>query len=247
MGFWSKIVDTVASHKDGDFYISRTEERVAKFLQFMLAENCALIVQISGNTDSFRSAVVSVDTKTNKFVIDELSPRDGNELIIKGRGLNFTVQSRGLNALFSSSVEAVERNDGIVSFVCDVPAEIRYREDRQFYRYLIGVKRCEFVMVEKPGEKTKGTIFDVSEGGVGVLLDGGYTLRVGAAYPCFVTFEDNDRIVADMLVRHIAPDKEDTAKRRVGLEFNKLESKDKKTVKNLCDTLNREFLQRIFK
>lgn len=221
--------------------------RISGLLTHLLDNRSLLSILIPGTQDSHNSAVLEVDIDRGWMVIDELSPKSGNKLLLKAGKFQARTRLKGVDVSFTSEIEASGEENGISFYRIAIPKVIDYRQQRAHYRAKISVaKQVEVQLEVAKGENLSGILNDISVGGIGIRFSGNSLpdLEQGKRIPrCQIHLPTGEDIFCKIEIRFTSIGAEGNY-RLVGARFIQLSPAQEAAVAKYVAYLDREFIRK---
>lgn len=178
------------------------QARVARLLDQLGRRHALLTVEIPGHPERFTTCIVAVD---GPFVLlDELTPSDGQRLLLAQRQLQVTGKLDGIDIRFQSKLARVDEKDGVVTCYLELPGLLEYRQRRMDFRAHIPLSQTLRVIIDDgEGNAIEGLLHDLSQGGAGILLPEDQILPgSGRAYECAIELPGEDWLFCTVELCH---------------------------------------------
>jgi hypothetical protein len=168
-------------------YITKSEGRVRQALDLLVARGKSIAVKIQGEQTLFDSKIVEadhgdLDSKSriaNTVYIEWLSPPEGNSLIQSSRAVQVKFSLAQYNFAFTSDYVTTSLRSSCRGHIISYPKALMVGDRRLHDRYETGSKKAPIFATATIKMKEGHTqvnlsdlgVFDVSENGVGILVD----------------------------------------------------------------------------
>ena len=216
--------------------------RVSCLLERLARQHGLLTVLIPGHREQFTTSIVAVDGPY--VLLDELLPADGHRLLPDARALQVTGKLEGIDFRFIASLEDVEQADGMVTYRAHLPTRLDYRQRRMDYRAHIPIAKRLRVVIDKNNEVLEGELYDLSLGGVGMVLPGeAPALRPRRWYDCAIELPDTSWLYCRIELCH-ARTVPDHGRHLVGARFARLSPVQSQQVGRCIAMLERELIRK---
>lgn len=215
-------------------------------LERLRQQHCLLAIKPDTSGATYTSLVLEVEPQRRYYVLDALSPDEGNSILSRDRHLQASAHSEGIDLTFRGKVNAVAENSGAVYYRVPFPEAIDYRQKREHRRVLIPLaQRVPILLQTDPGAVIRGELRDISPGGCNIRLTGAAVeLAERDVLPrCVITLPAATRITATIEICHVAP----TGARRplrIGARFYNLSRADERRIEQFIAFLDREGVAR---
>jgi len=176
--------------------------RVARLLERLAKQHSLLTVGIPGHEEHYTSSIV--DVKGPHVLLDELLPNSGHPLLLAERKLQVTGKLDGIDIRFSTTLEHVDDQDGMITYHAILPVRLEYRQRRQNYRaHIPMVRRLRVVVDSVDGTACEGELHDLSIGGAGIIFtDVMPAVERGLLHECAVELPDGGWLYCAVELRH---------------------------------------------
>ncbi len=178
--------------KRSKFLVTKKPEIVA-LLNQVHKKKVFLTLQISGQSQSYNTALLGVYPDHNLIALDELSPTAGHKQFVQDKKARVTGHVSGVELRFETHLVGVGSKSGIAFYKVAMPTELYFHQQRQSYRVSLRGANIPFF---SPGGTTplmRGTLMDLSLGGVGVMLNRKVPLSCGDSLElCAITLPENE-------------------------------------------------------
>ena len=216
--------------------------RVVCLLERLAKQHSLLTVHIPGHQEQFSTSIVSVDD-TN-VLLDELLPAAGHRLLLQARALQVSGKLDGIEFRFIAALEDVDEQGGMITYRAHLPTRLDYRQRRMDYRAHIPIAQRLRVVIDRGGEELEGELYDLSLGGVGMVLPGeAPALRPRRWYDCAVEMPDTDWLYCRIELCH-ARTIPDHDRHLVGARFDRLTPVQSRQVGRCIAMLERELIRK---
>ncbi len=251
--------DSETSKKPQGQLIS-TQEGKYRLLKRLENKHTPLKISFDAVADRYTSMVIAVNYKEGYFLLDEITPRWGDDLMAKAVPFNFESYHDGCR-ISASRLQASGRaiRDGAPIYRVPFPESLHFLQRRKFYR--APVRRSLLIKVrigtypetdalheqENPAQQEpvwvhEGLLRDLSAQGCQVDIEGDLsnTLEKNILFPvCHIIFPNGDLIDLSMFVRHIGYD-EDKNISSLGCQFDELEPQKEQKISFVVTELQRD-------
>ena len=164
--------------------------RMAVLLDRMARHHTLLTIEIPGSDEQYTSSIVAVNSPY--VLLDELLPSSGHRKLLEVRRLQVSGKLEGIDIRFSAGLEDVEEQDGMITYRAHLPVRLEYRQRRMDYRAHIPIAHpLRVVIAGEGGSVTEGELYDLSQGGAGIVLPGeAPVLKPARWYDCAIELPD---------------------------------------------------------
>ena len=196
--------------------------RIHAFFQRMLDKRTLLTVFIKGHETPYSSVIIKVDD--DNFIIDELKPETGNELLADHPIIQLKAQLDGVSIKCHAKINLFGEDNNIAFYQLAIPDEIDYQQRRQAVRIRLSAAYPLPVTFSAANVASfEGVINDISTGGIRARFKKSLskTLENGLHLSCsFLLPPDNKQTLnSDLIIRVIKHDKDQFGASFLGAEF----------------------------
>lgn len=189
-----------------DAQTERVEDplRILRLLERLKSSHGLISVSHAGFNEPCSSSILEVDATRGLVLLDELLPFEGQRRLRTDRPVTVTGRIQGVRTTFSGRLQDIGYADGIAFNCLTLPSHMDYEQRRHDYRVRIGAGQSYDVSVEAPGgEYFKGRMYDLSMGGIGVILPAQATVSVGEIMPaCRFRLIDKQLLDCPLSIRY---------------------------------------------
>ncbi|SFB82010.1 HD-GYP domain, c-di-GMP phosphodiesterase class II (or its inactivated variant) [Marinospirillum celere] len=237
-----------------------TREGIYRLLKRLENKHTPLKLNFDAVADKYTSMVIAVNYKEGYFLLDEVTPRWGDDLMAKAIPFSFESFHDGCRisaSLIQASGRAVK--DGAPVYKVPFPKNLHFLQRRQFYRapvrmsleikVRLGVKvppekRDEYdnLIHQDPTWEYEGLLRDLSAQGGQVDVEGSLqeTLEKNTQFDCcHIIFPNGDFIELGIIVRHIGYDEKKKVS-SLGCQFTNLDPKKDQKISFVVTELQRD-------
>ena len=255
----SKQADA-ASQKKPEGQLISTREGIYRLLKRLQNKHTPLKLNFDAVADKYTSMVVSVNYKEGYFLLDEVTPRWGDDLMSKAIPFSFESYHDGCK-ISASQVQASGRaiKDGAPIYKVAFPKNLHFLQRRQFYRapirmsleikVLLGVKqpaekRDEYdnLIPQDPTWEYEGLLRDLSAQGCQVDVEGDLreTLEKNTQFDvCHAVFPNGEVIDLSIIVRHVGYDEKKKIS-SLGCQFTNMDPQKDQKISFVVTELQRD-------
>jgi len=259
--------ESTASTLPGLFqYESSTErvtdqKRIAAIMMGLKTERSILAVTVPQFGGHFLSAILKVDQGKSAIWLDELTPHDGHDAVLKAAQVHVNASLRGVGIHFKSILEEAGEQNGVAWYRCAFPQLVHYMQRRSWYRVTVGSSHVVPLHIELADQATaeneagatiadsmshplRGRLHDISLGGIGMWLPRDTELEEGRLLEqCVVDIPGDAPLVCRLEIRHVRL--EPVAQMvRAGGRFLEIGSQQRRVIEHFQMVLERENLRR---
>lgn len=240
------------SAKTGKVHAGRSTYKITSPKQIIALLNQAhrthslLFTRFKNQSEQFTTALLGVYPKHGFLVLDELSPREGHELLLEREQVQVSGKLEGVDLRFNTQLLEAGEKSGIAFYKMAMPESVIYRQLRQEHRVSTGALKMSFHGSRGQGyqQALRGYVCDLSRSGMGVILEEMPTLYPGDLLPaCTLVIPDKGEILFSLEVRHSRPNKE-RGITRIGGRFEQIDADSRRKIIRLINKLEREKCKR---
>lgn len=255
----TNIEDTQQDKKPEGQLIA-TQEGIYRLLKRLQNKHTPLKLNFDAVAEKYTSMVLSVNYKEGYFLLDEVTPRWGDDLMAKAIPFSFESFHDGCR-ISGSQVQASGRaiKDGAPIYKVAFPKNLHFLQRRQFYRapirmsleikVLLGVKqppekRDEYdnLIPQEASWAYEGLLRDLSAQGCQVDVEGNLQeiLDKNTQFDsCHLIFPNGDLIDLGLVVRHIGYDEKKKVS-SLGCQFVNLDPQKEQKISFVVTELQRD-------
>lgn len=239
-------------------------QRINTVLKGLQIGRCMLTVVVPGVNQPYLSVMLKADPNRG-FWIDELTPRSGHEALLRIGRVHINASLHGIGVHFKSVMRQAGETGGVAWYRFEPPEMLHYLQRRSWCRVRVGTLNPVAVHIEPcetpdgegdegdlpivcplpfPEQPIHGRLFDISRGGIGVLLPRDTVLARGQRLErCIIDIPETEPLETAVEVRHTFLDSV-TNMQRTGASFIKLDVRQKRVVKAFVRALERAELRK---
>lgn len=198
-------------------------------------------VKIDGSDEEFSSSILGVKPDKDLIILDELIPKEGNDMVRQRKSVKLSTFHKGIHLSFTLADVEAGASRGISYYKARMPDRIYYPQRRRSPRIEISSIDISFSGVsERTGINVSGYLFDLSRGGAGVDLsvNRARIQRGDRIKNCRISFEDYV-MEFDFSVRFVRPASPGTGKIQIGGFFENLSTKSQSKLSYFITSLER--------
>jgi c-di-GMP-binding flagellar brake protein YcgR len=225
--------------------------RITVLLEKLLKQRDLLTIKLSNQPSPFSSAIIEVDRDNDCFILDELKPEKGDELLRQDPTLHIEGHLDGVSINFDSTVIEFGSDNNIPFYKLPIPGEIDYHQRRQAVRVRLSAANPLPISFKDPnGRSFDAEIEDLSVGGLRARFktDLPHSLETGDELTCsFLIPPDNkEKINCKFIIRVIQHEKDTSTNRPafMGGQFLSLEKPLERKLQRAIMTLQRALRQK---
>jgi c-di-GMP-binding flagellar brake protein YcgR len=158
-----------------------TERRaIVSVLSQAYKNKILLNVSVDEEPDQFVTTLLGVYPEHNLFVLDELNPEHGHELLLQQKKLHAIGRLNGVELQFSAVLNAAGSKSGTAFYKMDLPEFVYHLQLRKAHRVTLFGDRVPFRAYGGSNQPSlRGYVVDISTGGLGVILEQQASLQRG--------------------------------------------------------------------
>ena len=175
----SKQIFNLRSYLDDDLhddrYLLSNKTEIRALLNHLQKKHNHVTGHLDNSNDIFSTCILAVEK--NHMIMDGVSDEALSKRILECSQLLFSSFHAGVPVRFISSLIATCPFDGSIAFTIPMPAEVLWRQRREFFRVPVPMSKpalCEMDL--KTGEITRNPLSDISVGGLGLMVSESPTL-----------------------------------------------------------------------
>lgn len=223
-------------------YLSDYAEIVAALKQ-LRDQRCTLSLSFDKTTPPYQAKML--DVHDQHFLIEDITPRDGNLRLKSGEAFTIAARGRGLFAFFNETrIYQAEEERGLPYFLVPIPDSLLVQQRRRDARYRIPVtvntKRSVITLhANKGGASYMGSILDISAGGCRAEFTPAtdQPLQKDDAFShCTLTISDMLELNSEAIIRHTSVD-EVSHKLVCGIELTKMHVTDRRRLEHFIQII----------
>ncbi len=197
----------------------------------------------------YASALLEVksDSSQGHIIIDELTPKEGHELLLKTGKLKVRLQLGGVKISFTTTLESSDNDEGIAFYTLAIPHEMDYLQQRGNHRIRPSLAKPLTARLTHADETVfSAAIYDISAGGLSIKLKSdslATPLKLTDILTCAFTLPPKDEIICKLEVRSMHATHQQNCI-RIGVRFSNLSSTLQKLLQRYISTLEREQIKK---
>lgn len=216
-------------------------DKIAKLLSEIEHGSPLCSVQVHPPGEDFSSSILGVKQDKRIIILDELMPKQGNDLLLLNRSLKLSTFHKGIHLSFNLSGIEVGHSRGINYYKAPFPERVFYPQRRRTPRLEISSIDIPFSgVVQRTSSTIGGSLFDLSRGGAGVYVpvNRARVQRGDTIKNCQMTIEDYT-MDFDLSVRFVKPVSPASTKVQIGGLFENLSAKSLSRLSYFITSLER--------
>ena len=229
--------------------------QIAGILKKVHKQRALLSISMPGTGKHYNSAILEIKSEgaSGHLIIDELSPNDGHDLLLKVKKLNARLQLGGVKIHFTTTLESSGSDAGIAFYTLALPREMDYLQQRANHRIrpsLVNplVITLNHALIDNGGSAFHGETHDISAGGISIKLKSDSlvtALKPTDILACSFTLPDNNvEVTCTLEVRSLHATNQPGII-RIGTRFINLTSALQKLIQRYIISLEREQLKKM--
>ncbi len=212
-------------------------------LQQIFKRHCLLEVRIAGHEAAFQSAIIELVAEKNYFVLDALTPAEGNELTANRPAVTIKTRIDGMAVSFASRILARGGDATAPYYKAIYPDTLDYPQRRGDFRATVPLDNAVTVRFKaSTGLSFSGDVRDLSPSGFSARVHDGeqhaFDDAAGVRGHCEIEFSDGQCIDATIEICHVFA-AEGRAAPRVGACFVDLDARTERTLERYVASLER--------
>ncbi len=230
------------------YEIIQDRQQILHILRDLMHERALMTALLEGGKSVFSTAIFDIQPENDIFILDELIPRQGNEIIQLSEKIWLLGQIRGIKTALQTEIIDSGIEVGIYYHHANFPEKIRHQQRRSSYRATVSYGMKSFVRIVADQDKAiRGQLRDLSIGGLSVILPlliSIEELSVGTVLEnCEVELPGEGQLEARAEVRHV---RREGGRRsaRVGLAFVDIAPQIQRQIQRSVTFLEREQLRK---
>jgi c-di-GMP-binding flagellar brake protein YcgR len=226
-------------------YKITSPKQIVTLLNHAHQQHCLLCTRFKDNEERFNTALLGIYPKQGFLVLDELSPKEGHKLLLKGKQVQIIGKVDGVDLRFESRLLEAGEKSGIAFYKMALPDSVIYRQLRQEHRVSTGALRMIFRSYRDGYQQAlRGYVCDLSRGGMGVILEQMPTFYPGDVLPaCTVALPEKEEVLFSLEIRHSRPNSQREIT-RIGGRFEEIDPDSRRKIVRLINKLEREKCKR---
>lgn len=217
-------------------------DKINKLLKDIEEASPLCTVNIEGTGETFNSSILDVQINNQQIILDELTPKHGNKLLIKKNTIKLSTHFNGISLAFKLSKMKVGSSRGIAYYKTAIPDRIYYPQHRTSPRVQIKTLNIPFVGISsKTNRSVSGQLINLSRGGIGISIFNNRTRleRGNSIQHCQITL-DNYIINFELTIGFIKTSKLNPSRTHIGGYFGHLPAKSQRQLEFFITSLERE-------
>jgi len=142
--------------------------------------NVLFNVSVEEEPDQFVTSLLGVFPEHNLFVLDELNPKSGHDLLLQRKKIHAIGRLHGVELQFSATLIGAGSKSGTAFYKMELPEFIYHLQLRKAHRVTLFGDRVPFRAYGGSHQPSlRGYVIDISAGGLGVILEQQANLQQG--------------------------------------------------------------------
>ncbi len=220
---------------------------IAHMLKRLNTSRSLVRVTFPGTARAYSSIVLGVNPTTGSFLLDELSPSEGHQLLDIDAQVKIQASLEGVELGFKSRVSEIETERGIASYQMPFPDTIVYRQRRAYHRAPIGRAEPATVCLEHDeGATVDAVLRDISLGGIGAetqFIETSDWIECGAVVRGLMDLPGQDQVSAKLEICHVHLD-ERRQLCTIGARYRELGRAGRRQIERYIAYVERDLLRR---
>lgn len=220
-------------------------ERIVELLLRIVQSRIGLSVHFSDHNLKYSSTLLEVDKKKRIIILDELIPREGNDLLLSNQTAHVTAKLAGASIHFRGAVINVENDSNHTRFLMSLPERLLYEQRRAAFRVRVSSSSIVSVTIRADSdEEFHGYLFDISSSGIGAYIESSADILIREEpYHCKIHLPGGNFVAGAFQVRYLKQDKK-LNQLHVGGRFLNLPGPQRQTLDRFVMTLQRDAIKR---
>lgn len=167
-----------------------------------------LVIAFHERSQRFQSYLIDIDRTTNRVILDEMIPSDGERFLQNGEPFRVEAFHDGIRIAWDClNPVTITDHEGARSYISAIPQEVHYHQRRNAFR--APLKQSELIKAELAGDKLRtnllGQMLDISATGCKLRFQGDITqgLQSGQVYERLTLHLPFGEITTPVEARHI--------------------------------------------
>ena len=213
-------------------------------LSKIFESHCLLDLRFEHGTGAYQTAILELVPGAGYFVIDALTPADGNAQAASKPSVRLRTRLLGMEVKFSSRIIQRGSHNDLPYYKMLYPQSIEVPQRRREYRVTVPLDKGVAVrFYTREGACVRGEIRDLSPGGFSARLLSGDTGRierdVGHQVVCEIDLPRHATVRASIEICHVFPSRGRSAP-RVGARFIDIDARSERQLEHCVAELDRE-------
>ncbi|MGR9073383.1 MAG: flagellar brake protein [Gammaproteobacteria bacterium] len=221
--------------------------KVVRLLKDVASEISLCTIEIEDFDGKYTSSILDAQEEKNAFVLDELTPYDGNKYLLFKDKFKLSTRLRGIPlSFYAESIESGVSNE-IAYYKVKLPDKIYYPQRRMAPRVTFDALQIAFHGISSKNQITvAGHVLDISRGGIGIRLSDNRARaqRGEKLINCSIRLPGNFEVNFDLEIRSIKTTTGSNSIVKIGGYFKNLSSKTEKKLGHFLTSLEREEIRK---
>lgn len=220
-------------------------ERITEMLLRIAQSRIGLSVHFSDHNVKYSSFLIEVNKNKRIIILDELMPRDGNDLLISNKMAHITAKLAGASIHFRGTVLKIENDSTHSRILMTFPERLLYEQRRATFRVRMNSGSIVSITIRADSQiEFQGYLFDISSSGIGAYVESSADLLVREQpYHCKIHLPGGKFVSGEFQVRFLKQDKK-LNQLQVGGQFLNLPGPQRQTLDRFVMTLQRDAIKR---
>lgn len=201
-----------------------------------------LTLSFKGIPNQFSSLLLRVKAEQQHFLLDELYPEQGHQLLLERKQVQIHTSCQGIPTLFESRLLGQGEQQGIAVYGLSLPQSILYQQRRQTMRIPVPTPNPFSLFLKIHQQPTaQGSLQDLSMHGVSAEFPGNlspYLDHNGMVLTCILRISINESITCSLRIRNIKYHRQ-RHKTRIGGAFEDVDKLGTKMLNQLLLQIRR--------
>ncbi|MGK0247988.1 MAG: c-di-GMP-binding flagellar brake protein YcgR [Oleispira sp.] len=217
----STIEESTIEEINDKYYLDNKEDIYGALSKIILMKQ-PVFITIEGSDETFTSAITHANLKNSSFLLDQVAPLIGNDLIRTGSRFSVLADSHGVKIEFDMTGR-INYQPTDQQYRVEFPTQVLYLQRRTAYRVMIPPAHQILVKLkmEDEGEHLVGQLADISSSGFKALFKGDCLERLKNTQDipiARIRFNDQNTMDCSLIARHVIATKNGDT--QAGFAFN---------------------------
>lgn len=220
-------------------------DQIIKLINAIAASPHLCTITFSGSKKPFTTSIIELQADKGYFVLDELRPTKGNQLLHKKQVLKLSAFLNGVHLAFLLRIVGHSNNSTPFHYTASLPKRIYYPQRRTAPRIFIRSNALKFHTTScLSSTSLSGTVFDLSRNGACINITGARKLpfaRGDVIKDCFIELPGELTLHFDLSIRFFKTNRNN--KTQIGGYFVNLPPQNQKKLDSFIAKLEREIIR----
>ncbi|MBT5231962.1 MAG: hypothetical protein HOM11_16985, partial [Methylococcales bacterium] len=219
--------------------------KIAVLLKYFHQDRILARVHLPSDTNEYNSAIISADREHKTFDLDELTPEEGNPLLLKDHHVTINAQVRGISVHFEAELKHSKTSSGVALHTFHFPKVVEYLQRRSFFRAKLSAGNPISFSGIHPDTRKRitGNLTDISIQGIGATIYyNGQIYRGEKFKSCRLTLPNHETISLSIEVKQVKKIKTNS-QFHIGCIFSEIDSNARKKIERMIRTIERKQLR----